>query len=365
MPDMRFAPPNPLRIADRATGLNAVSVRSYNERLLLSLLLQNSEITRLEIGERTGLSAQTISVLVRSLEQEGLVSKGEAQKGRVGPPTVPVALNPEGAFSIGISVGLKRTDVVLIDFVGAIRYHMQLPNPQPERDSNQTMFIDTIRQAVNIVPKNAQKRLAGIGLALPSSASAGREEKAYFDSLQKEVEELTGYSVFVQNDITAAASGESMFGIAKPFSDYLYFYIGANLHSRLVLNHQIHHGNSVVSFDVGVASLESKLTSAGAPADHLWQPLAPWPENGLVLEWEGRLAEEMHRIVKSLTQFVELEAVIVSSFVPANISRNVCLSLQKLVPEVPVMPTSILSAPKAVGAASLPFMSRFMVESGV
>jgi hypothetical protein len=107
------------------------------------------------------------------------------------------------------------------------------------------------------------------------------------------------------------------------------------------------------------------LAAAGAPTDHLWQPLAPWPENGLVFDWEGRLAEEMHRIIKSLTQFVELEAVIVSSFVPANISRNVCLSLQKLAPEVTITPTSILSAPKAVGAASLPFMSRFMVESGV
>ena len=53
MPDMRFAPPNPLRIADRASGLNAVSVRSYNERLVLSLLLQSKDITRLEIGERT------------------------------------------------------------------------------------------------------------------------------------------------------------------------------------------------------------------------------------------------------------------------------------------------------------------------
>lgn len=171
--------------------------------------------------------------------------------------------------------------------------------------------------------------------------------------------------MFVQNDITAAAGGESMFGVAKPFSDYLYFYIGANLHSRLVLKHQIHHGNSVVSFDVGVASLESILKSAGAPADYLWQPLAPWPENGLILEWEGRLAEKMHGIVKSLTQFVELEAVIVSSFVPHTVSRSVGVALQKLVPEVAVMPSNILSAPKAVGAASLPFMSRFMVESGV
>ena len=80
MPDMRFAPPNPLRIADRASGLNAVSVRGYNERLVLSLLLQNKDITRLQIGEQTGLSAQTVSVIIRSLEQEGLIAKGEAQR---------------------------------------------------------------------------------------------------------------------------------------------------------------------------------------------------------------------------------------------------------------------------------------------
>ncbi|MBL8581969.1 MAG: winged helix-turn-helix transcriptional regulator, partial [Rhizobiaceae bacterium] len=128
---MRFAPPNPLRIADRAIGLNAVSVRGYNERLVLSLLLQSKGITRLEIGEKTGLSAQTVSVIVRSLEQEGLIAKGEAQRGRVGPPTVPISLNPEGAYSVGISVGHRQVEVVLVDFVGSVRFQASLPLPTP------------------------------------------------------------------------------------------------------------------------------------------------------------------------------------------------------------------------------------------
>jgi DNA-binding IclR family transcriptional regulator len=68
----------------------------------------NATITRLEIGDRMGLSAQTISVIIRTLEQEGLVAKGGAQKCRVGQPTVPLALNPEGAFSVGISIGVAQ-----------------------------------------------------------------------------------------------------------------------------------------------------------------------------------------------------------------------------------------------------------------
>ncbi len=35
--------------------------------------------------------------------------------------------------------------------------------------------------------------------------------------------------VFVQNDVTAAANGESMFGVARELDNYLLFYIGAKV----------------------------------------------------------------------------------------------------------------------------------------
>ena len=144
---------------------------------------------RLEIGERTGLSAQTVSVLVRSLEHEGLVALGTAQKGRVGPPTVPIELNPEGAYSVGLSVGARHTDVVLIDFVGAVRFHRKFPNPSITPGSNHTQFLETIRKAVALLPDQERLRLAGVGMALPYNASHGQDEEAYFTDLQQEIEE--------------------------------------------------------------------------------------------------------------------------------------------------------------------------------
>jgi len=363
VPDMRFAPPNPLRIADRATGLNAVSIRSYNERLLLSLLLQNDSITRFEIGERTGLSAQTVSVLVRSLEQEGLVAKGEAQKGRVGPPTVPVALNSEGAFSVGVSVGHKFTDVVLIDFVGAPRFHQTFPNPGPDHLSNHSEFLTTIRNAMSLVPPEARSRLAGVGLALPHTASEGRDEDAYFKALQQEIEAQLELSVFVQNDITAAASAESMFGAAKPLTDYMFFYLGANLHGRLILNHQIFHGNSPVSFDVGISALERELAAAGKPAAPLWDRLGAWPDYGQhLLEWEDNLIERMVRSCRDIRQFIEIDTIVLSSYAPRDVCRDICARMEETMPGIRAIAGSIAPSPKAIGAASLPFSSRFMVE---
>ncbi len=148
---------------------------------------------------------------------------------------MPLTLNPEGAYSIGISVGNRRTDIVLIDFVGKIRFHKTLPNPQLAHGSNHSEFLETIASAVKLLPDAERERLAGVGLALPRRLSGGMDEEAYFKALQAEIEEQLGIAVFVQNDITAAASGESMFGAAKTLSDYMFFYLGATCTAALSL----------------------------------------------------------------------------------------------------------------------------------
>jgi len=51
-----------------------------------------------EIARRSGVSAQTVSNIVRDLENDGLLVRGEAirTKGKVGKPQTPVQLNPSG-----------------------------------------------------------------------------------------------------------------------------------------------------------------------------------------------------------------------------------------------------------------------------
>jgi hypothetical protein len=331
--------------------------------LVLSLLLQKETTTRLEIGERTGLSAQTVSVLVRSLEQEGLVAKGPALKGRIGPPTVPLSLNPEGAFAVGISVGERFTDVVLIDFVGEVRFQTTLPCPKADPGSNHSEYLETIRNAVDLLPAKARGRLAGVGLALPQAESNGRNQEAYFQALKDEIEVRLGISVFVQNDITAAASGEGMFGEAKTLTDYMFFYLGAELHGRLVLNHQIYNGNSPVSFDVGLKSLERKLTLQGKMLPRLGDRSGDWAELGSTLHsWEAALIEQMGKSLDAVSQFVEIDTVVLSSKAPVRACEEICRKLETSLPGIKAIASRITPSPKAVGAASLPFSSRFTVE---
>jgi biotin operon repressor len=367
MPDMRFAPPNPLRIADRSSGMNAVAVRSFNERLMLSLLLQNDGLSRMEIGQRTGLSAQTVSVLVRSLEQEGLVSQGEAKKGRIGPPTIPLSLNPTGAYSVGISIGHKKTHVVLIDFVGRVRFSTEIDNIPPSQTSNQSKFLATVRAAVDALPDKNRRRIAGIGLAIPedsyelSLAPTGALER--YEALAEEIETELGIEVYVQNDINAAAAGESLFGAGRTLSDYLYCYLGARLHCRLVLNHQIFNGVRRVSYDAGLLRLEDQLIAAGHDASMLWTRGAAWPDLGPVGDrWSIDCAEQLEQALRVLGQFVPVKAVVLSSYAPKQICERITAMLAHRLEDVTAIAGTLDVSPKAVGAASLPFSSKFMVE---
>ncbi|WP_340243496.1 ROK family transcriptional regulator [Roseobacter sp. HKCCA2468] len=368
MPDMRFAPPNPIRIADRSSGMNAVSVRSYNERLVLSLLLQNQGLSRMEIGNRTGLSAQTVSVIVRSLEQEGLVTKGEAVKGRMGPPTIPLSLNPEGAYSVGISLGHRHTDVVMIDFIGQPKFYTSLPLPREGHLTNHSKLVETVGQALAALPDRHEGRLAGIGIAMPED----REELALgptgmaerFETLSNEIEGALGVEVYVQNDITAAAAGESMFGAAKSLDDYLFFYIGARLHHRLVLNHQIFQSRAPASKPMGLMDLERRLLAKGVTTDNLWERGAEWPDLGGEKEtWLKACVAELKSSLESASQFLPVSTVIVSSYAPSDVCKEIAQRLSMVCGGVESKPGELQITPKALGAASLPFSSKFVIET--
>lgn len=358
MPDMRFAPPNPIRIADRASGLNAVSVRSHNERLVLALLLQHGGTSRMAIGEKTGLSAQTISVIVRSLEQDGLVAKGKAQKGRVGPPTIPMSLNPEGAYSVGISIGFRKTEVVLIDFVGNVVKHKTLQHEVPGDHFVHPEIFTAAQVVLEALPVKKRLRVAGIGLALPDPF----EDSVALDQLRQQLESDLNLEVFVQNDVTAAAGGESLFGAARDLDNYLFFYIGAKIHSRLILNHQIYNGTSTAPYDVGMLELERGLGSNAVYADELWERSKDLSHFDSALhDWQRKCVDLIKSKLRELGQFVDVTTVVLSSYIPREICEEICSFLQNDSSNVSAIVGTLDSAPKAVGAAALPFSSKFMV----
>ena len=87
----------------------------------------HGSLAKTAIARMTGLSAQTISIIMRMLEADELLSREEPLRGRIGQPLIPMSLNPEGAFFLGLKIGRRSADLVLIDFVGRIRSMLHMP----------------------------------------------------------------------------------------------------------------------------------------------------------------------------------------------------------------------------------------------
>ena len=91
-------------------------VRPQNERLFLDLIRNNGPMSKAELTRATDLSAQSATVIVNRLVEDGLLQPGKAVKGKVGQPSVPYSLDPAGAVSIGIKVGRRSLEVASMSF---------------------------------------------------------------------------------------------------------------------------------------------------------------------------------------------------------------------------------------------------------
>ena len=118
----------------RPRGSSQGGLRQYNERVVLQAVRLHGAVPGAEIARLTGLTAQTVSMITKSLIDDGYLRKGAPVRGKVGQPSVPLSLDPDGAFAIGIKVGRRRLDTVLVDFSGkpCARWSLDYRFPDPE-----------------------------------------------------------------------------------------------------------------------------------------------------------------------------------------------------------------------------------------
>ena len=109
-----------------STGLSQKGVRDHNERLLLSLLQRNGPMPGSDLSKLAELSPPTVSSILRRLQSEGILERGAPVRGKVGKPSIPMRLASDGAFSFGLKIGRRSTDLVLIDLNGDLREERQL-----------------------------------------------------------------------------------------------------------------------------------------------------------------------------------------------------------------------------------------------
>ena len=388
-------------VRKEARGTTQVGMRLYNERLALSLIRQYGQLPKAEIARLTGLSAQTVSVIVRQLERDKLVIKGDKQRGKVGQPLVPFRLNPDGAFSIGLKVGRRSGDLILLDLAGKVRKIVRQPYHFPTPKEFLAFAEAGIAKLLADLPKNLHSRISGLGIASPFELWNWEEEVgASHDVLEAwrnfdlttEIAKLGKWPVLLCNDASAACAAELFFGHGRTYRDFAYFYIGFFVGGGVVLNGSLFQGRTGSAGAIGPIPVPSKSGSEQlirhASLYLLERRLNKQGHDELVLtinpnNWSG-LGPELDQWIEdtgrnlayaalSAAGLIDFEAIIIDGAMPSDIREQVVAVTNRHFAKLDRRGTAPLSIivgsigadARAMGGAALSLMANFAIDRDV
>jgi predicted NBD/HSP70 family sugar kinase len=326
----------------RPRGSNHVGMRQFNERVILQAIRQHGSLPKADLARLTHLTAQTIGLITTRLEEDGLLLRHQPVRGRIGQPSVPLALNPDGAFAIGIKIGRRNTDWLLVDFTGKVRQRLTLPYAFPDAATllpALSTHLNTLRDALGPL----ESRLVGIGVAAPFQMGGWHKMLGLSEAqssnwnqidLGAEVQALTDLPVSFAKDASAACVAELVAGRGRDLKTFLYLFIDTFVGGGLVIHSHLHsglHGNAGA-----VASLPMQLPSTpGSAPDQLvahaslWEleqrllaqgldPTAAYDDRALMAPfaaetqaWLAQAATALAHCVVSGTAFLDLDAVVI------------------------------------------------------
>jgi predicted NBD/HSP70 family sugar kinase len=380
-------------------GSNQSGMRAHNERLVLSIVRQQGALAKSDIARITGLSAQTVSVIMRALEQDGLLLRNEPVRGRIGQPSVPMSLDATGAYFIGLKIGRRSADLILIDFLGRIHAAERRVYRYPTPDAVVGFVAQAMPSLRASLPAAKRDRIGGMGVAMPFQLwswvqyidAPQSEMDSWRDrDIQAELAALTGVPVYVQNDATAACGAELVFGTGDRPRDFLYFYFGYFIGGGLVLNGQLFTGRSGNAAGVGpmlvpgpdgrvqrlisVASLSElgkAMKAAGQDPDQLWERPDGWVIDPDVLaSWIDRAAEGLASATISAATLLELDSVMIDGWMPQSVRAAVTdatraalyrMDLSGITPPH-IRQGTVGAGARAMGAAAIPLSQRYLID---
>lgn len=284
-------------------GGNSAQVRQYNERVILTLLRRLGEASKADLARHARLTQNTAGQIVRELEGQRLVRAEGKRSGARGQPATILKLDPRGAFAIGVKIGRRSLDALLVDFSGRVLEQRRLERPFPLPEEAFAFVRESVSGLRGLLGNEAATRLAGLGVAMPYNLGSWQREldlplNAYRCwnqiDVAAELEAITGLDTFCENDGTAGAVAELFHGQGRQIDNFLYVFLGTAIGGGVILDGGYHRGAHGNAGDIGLMpTAPSRLASAPPPAGPFDLLLTRASLNALLrhLRWHGLAIE--------------------------------------------------------------------------
>jgi predicted NBD/HSP70 family sugar kinase len=371
-------------------------MRHFNERVVLQAIRLRGPLPKADLARLTRLSTQAVSAIVEALLEDGLLTKQARVRGRIGQPSIPFALDPDGAFTVGVKVGRRSLDVLAVDFLGQVRGRESLEYEFPDAD----VLFPAIRKRVDAVLRKLgplARRAVGVGVAAPLwiwgwgdflGAPVGIMDAWSHVDIAARIQSMTSLPVDFAKDTTAACAAELVMGKGRELRNFLYLFIGTFIGGGLVLDGRLHvgpHGNAGAVGSLPLPSpgterppqllhrasgllLEQALRKQGSPAtaahDERILSRSLWP---VASAWLDETGPALAHTIASAAAILDLEAVVIDGSMDRRIMAEAIARTERAmnaydwegITRPRVMVGSVGPDARALGGAILPLYRHF------
>ncbi|WP_168206315.1 ROK family transcriptional regulator [Labrenzia sp. PHM005] len=357
-------------VAFRTSGTNLKRAKLHNHRVVLEIIRTRGPVSRTEISEITSLSRQTVQNIVADMESRGVVTMQASKAVGRGHPGMKVQLKADHAFSLGFHVNRLSVVAIACDLFGQIVWQQSavLPSGPASATAANNLVVQLTNQLRKDKPDLCEK-VFGVGLAAPGPFLSEEEISEGFDATVfsefgapdnlAKLQTTLGLPVVIQNDASAAALGEHVYGLGQSFSSFAFVQFGMGLGSGLILNGALYSGATKNAGEVGHICVDpagpnctcgrrgclEKYLSINAlcerlrlePTDHtsvakieaLFEQRDP-----AILDWMSEVAPHLWKLIDVIDMMLDPEAIIIGGIIAPAFLREL-LSKASPLPERP------------------------------
>ncbi|WP_201402711.1 ROK family transcriptional regulator [Kaistia sp. 32K] len=238
-------------------------MRAINRFHVMDAIRRYGPISRVEISDRTQLSATTVSAITAALLDDALIvthQLGGIRDAARGRPRVMLDLNPHAAYVVGVKLALDQITIATTNFRADVLSSLMLPirlGRQPV-----SVIADLVEDGIRRSVADAGltiEQISGVCVGLPGvverMAGVCRASPIFGERDVPFAAELTarlgGVVSTIDSDVNLVTLAEHWFGQARGLDDFLVISVELGLGLGILHNGELFRGANGLSPDLG------------------------------------------------------------------------------------------------------------------
>jgi transcriptional regulator of PTS gene len=232
-------------------------MKKNNEQKVLNLIYREETIYRAQLAEKTNLTQQSVTNIVRRLLDKDLIIEYPVETTSVGRNPINLKINNDKLYSIGIEVSTKWIYGVLIDFNKKI---ISMQKIIINKENTIQHYEDILIKLVNDLLSNVEnkEKVKGIGISIEGvvdnvNGVVVNAKKFNWKNycLREQIEKKFPYPIWLDNDVNMIATVENGGGILSNSNNNITIKFDQGIGGAIVFNKKLYTGSNNIAGEFG------------------------------------------------------------------------------------------------------------------